>query len=115
MIETTKAGYLEQGPFTEAGEGRDLLEALVRQAGPDPRAIAVAIRGLDIHVFWRGAYGVPEAPEIDPSLDLWALFGADGTPLLLTDNRSSTFFKALNRWLRDPTAGSWSSATAAMR
>ena len=24
----------------------------------------------------------------------WALFGADGTPLLLTDNRSSTFFKA---------------------
>ncbi|TDK35309.1 DUF1150 family protein [Rhizobium deserti] len=36
----------------------------------------------------------PEAPEIDPSLDLWALFGADGTPILLTDNRSSTFFKA---------------------
>jgi hypothetical protein len=63
MIETTKAGYLEQGPFTEAGEGRGLLEALVRQAGPDPRAIAEAIRGLDIHVFWRGAYGVPEAPE----------------------------------------------------
>lgn len=36
----------------------------------------------------------PEAPEIDPTLDLWALFGADGTPILLTDNRSSTFFKA---------------------
>ncbi|KQZ50631.1 hypothetical protein ASD54_10420 [Rhizobium sp. Root149] len=36
----------------------------------------------------------PEAPEIDPGLDLWALFGADGTPILLTDNRSSTFFKA---------------------
>jgi hypothetical protein len=36
----------------------------------------------------------PEAPEIDPNLDLWALFGADGTPILLTDNRSSTFFKA---------------------
>lgn len=36
----------------------------------------------------------PEAPDIDPSLDLWALFGADGTPILLTDNRSSTFFKA---------------------
>lgn len=36
----------------------------------------------------------PEAPEIDPALDLWALFGADGTPILLTDNRSSTFFKA---------------------
>ncbi|MBB3562138.1 hypothetical protein FHX06_003469 [Rhizobium sp. BK512] len=36
----------------------------------------------------------PEAPDIDPSVDLWALFGADGTPILLTDNRSSTFFKA---------------------
>jgi hypothetical protein len=36
----------------------------------------------------------PEAPDVDPSLDLWALFGADGTPILLTDNRSSTFFKA---------------------
>lgn len=36
----------------------------------------------------------PEAPEIDPKLDLWALFAADGTPILLTDNRSSTFFKA---------------------
>ncbi|MDH6264871.1 hypothetical protein M2360_000252 [Rhizobium sp. SG_E_25_P2] len=36
----------------------------------------------------------PEAPNINPGLDLWALFGADGTPILLTDNRSSTFFKA---------------------
>lgn len=36
----------------------------------------------------------PEAPEIDPDTDLWALFGADGTPILLTDNRSSTFYKA---------------------
>lgn len=36
----------------------------------------------------------PEAPEVDPALDLWALFAADGTPILLTDNRSSTFFKA---------------------
>ena len=36
----------------------------------------------------------PEAPDMEPNLDLWALFGADGTPILLTDNRSSTFFKA---------------------
>lgn len=36
----------------------------------------------------------PEAPDIDPEVDLWALFGADGTPILLTDNRSSTFYKA---------------------
>ena len=29
-----------------------------------------------------------------------ALFGADGTPILLTDNRSSTFFKAAEDDLR---------------
>ncbi len=45
----------------------------------------------------------PEAPEIDPNLDLWALFGADGTPLLLTDNRSSTFFKAAEDELKTVT------------
>ena len=42
----------------------------------------------------------PEAPELEPGLDLWALFGADGTPILLTDNRSSTFFKAAEDDLR---------------
>ena len=42
----------------------------------------------------------PEAPEIDPDLDLWALFGADGTPILLTDNRSSTVYKAAEDELR---------------
>ena len=42
----------------------------------------------------------PEAPDIDPSVDLWALFGADGTPILLTDNRSSTFYKAAEDELR---------------
>jgi len=42
----------------------------------------------------------PEAPNMDPDLDLWALFGADGTPILLTDNRSSTFFKAAEDDLR---------------
>ncbi|MDQ0456876.1 DUF1150 family protein [Rhizobium paknamense] len=42
----------------------------------------------------------PDAPDIDPRADLWALFAADGTPILLTDNRSSTFFKAAEDELR---------------
>lgn len=42
----------------------------------------------------------PEAPDMDPGIDLWALFGADGTPILLTDNRSSTFYKAAEDELR---------------
>lgn len=36
----------------------------------------------------------PGAPALDPGIDLWALFGADGTPILLSDNRSSAFSKA---------------------
>lgn len=36
----------------------------------------------------------PQAPELQPGLDLWALFGADGTPILLSDDRSSAFYKA---------------------
>lgn len=36
----------------------------------------------------------PQAPRLDPGLQLWALFGADGTPILLTDDRSSTFYRA---------------------
>jgi hypothetical protein len=43
----------------------------------------------------------PEAPVLDPGLELWALFGADGTPILLTDNRSSTFYPRRRRRTQD--------------
>lgn len=36
----------------------------------------------------------PELPDIDADMDLWALFDEEGGLILLTDNRSSTFFKA---------------------
>lgn len=36
----------------------------------------------------------PDLPEIDPDVELWALFDGKGGLLLLTDNRSSTFFQA---------------------
>ncbi|MBW3097587.1 DUF1150 family protein [Pseudohoeflea coraliihabitans] len=36
----------------------------------------------------------PDSPKLGPGLELWALFGADGTPILLTDDRSSTFYRA---------------------
>ncbi len=36
----------------------------------------------------------PDAPEIQPGIDLWALFGADGTPILLSDDRSTAYDKA---------------------
>ncbi len=42
----------------------------------------------------------PGAPELDPGLDLWALFGADGTPILVSDDRTSAFYKAQENDLR---------------
>lgn len=42
----------------------------------------------------------PGAPELDPGLDLWALFSADGTPILVSDDRTSAFFKAQENDLR---------------
>lgn len=42
----------------------------------------------------------PDTPLLNPGQDLWALFGADGTPILLTDNRSSTFYRAAEDHLK---------------
>lgn len=36
----------------------------------------------------------PELPDVDPDVELWALFDEHGGLVLLTDNRSATFFKA---------------------
>lgn len=37
----------------------------------------------------------PDAADIKKAEKLWALFAADGTLLLLTENRTSIFFKAM--------------------
>ncbi len=31
----------------------------------------------------------PQAPELAPGLELWALLGADGAPIMLTDSRAA--------------------------
>lgn len=36
----------------------------------------------------------PDAPKLESGIDLWALFGADGTPLFLSDDPSTTYVKA---------------------
>jgi hypothetical protein len=37
----------------------------------------------------------PQAPAIQPGLSLWALLGADGTPILITDSREAAFANAM--------------------
>jgi hypothetical protein len=36
----------------------------------------------------------PEAPELAPGLNLFALFGADGTPILLADSEEAAIASA---------------------
>lgn len=45
----------------------------------------------------------PDAAAIKTAEKLWALFGADGTLLLLTENRTSVFFKAMEDDLKTVT------------
>lgn len=36
----------------------------------------------------------PGAPRMDSGIDLWGLFGADGTPILLSDDPSNAYVRA---------------------
>jgi hypothetical protein len=40
----------------------------------------------------------PEAPEIAPGLELFALYAADGTPIMLTDSREAA---VANAWSQE--------------
>ncbi len=40
----------------------------------------------------------PGAPALDPGLDLFALLGADGTPIMITDSRDAAL---ANAWEHD--------------
>jgi hypothetical protein len=42
----------------------------------------------------------PNAPTLQPGLDLFALLGADGTPILVTDDRATAI---ANAWENDLT------------
>jgi hypothetical protein len=42
----------------------------------------------------------PQAPALEPGLDLFALLGADGTPIMVTDNRNAAI---ANAWEHDLT------------
>jgi len=42
----------------------------------------------------------PQAPTLEPGLDLFALLGADGTPIMVTDSRNTAI---ANAWEHDLT------------
>ena len=41
----------------------------------------------------------PQAPTLQPGIELFALLNADGTPILLTDSREAAFANALEHEL----------------
>jgi hypothetical protein len=51
------------------------------------------IRSEDVHTLY------PEAPELQPGLQLFALHAADGTPILVTDSREAAIANALTHEL----------------
>lgn len=42
----------------------------------------------------------PQAPAIEPGLDLFVLLGADGVPILLTDSRDAALANAMQQQLQ---------------
>jgi hypothetical protein len=60
MDKYDSSSYLSSGPFAAPDPRRRVLSDIARECGPDPRALAERVRGLMIHVFWLGAYGLPD-------------------------------------------------------
>ena len=42
----------------------------------------------------------PQAPEIEPGIDLFMLLGADGVPILLTDSKDAALANAMENQLQ---------------
>lgn len=78
-------------------------DPVTRQTMMSPQAFAVLgdgkiayvkpIRSEDVHALY------PEAPKMQPGLQLFALHAADGTPILVTDSRESAIANAWNNEL----------------
>jgi hypothetical protein len=51
------------------------------------------VRSEDVHRLY------PQAPELAPGMDLFALHAADGTPILVTDSREAAVANAMTHEL----------------
>jgi hypothetical protein len=72
----------------------DVTPQQLAQIGEGEVAYVKAMRSDDIsRVF-------PDAPHLAPGQDLFALVSADGSPILLSDNRSAALANAMENELR---------------
>jgi hypothetical protein len=77
---------------TEAGHLSITPQALAI-LGDGKIAYVKPIRSEDVHKLY------PQAPELQPGLDLFALHAADGTPILVTDSREAAIANAMSHEL----------------
>ncbi len=71
-----------------------LTEEQFAHLGGDSLAYVRAISSEDV------ARLFPQAPALQPGLQLFALLGADGTPIMLTDSRDAALGNALQQELQ---------------
>ena len=76
---------------TEMKQDEISAEALAH-LGDGQIAYVKTIRSEDVHTL------VPQVPEIQPGLKLFALHAADGTPIMLTDSREAA---VANAWSQE--------------
>jgi hypothetical protein len=77
---------------TEMKQIEITAEALA-QLGDGEIAYVKTIRSEDVHALF------PQVPDIAPGLKLFALHGADGTPIMLTDSREAAIANAVSQQL----------------
>ena len=73
-------------------EARMSREALAN-LGDGKIAYVRTVRSEDVQAMF------PQAPELQPGLELFALLAADGTPIMLTDSREAAIANAWSQEL----------------
>ena len=70
-----------------------ITQEALAQLGDGRLAYVKAIRSEDVATLF------PQAPKIAPGIKLFALHGADGTPIMLTDTREAAIANAWSQEL----------------
>jgi hypothetical protein len=78
--------------MNHTGNKVDISAEALAQMGDGEIAYVKTIRSEDVRTMF------PQAPEIAPGLQLFALHAADGTPIMLTDSRDAA---VANAWSQE--------------
>jgi len=78
--------------MNHTGNKVDISAEALAQMGDGEIAYVKTIRSEDVRTMF------PQAPEIAPGLQLFALHAADGTPIMLTDSREAA---VANAWSQE--------------